>query len=330
MAHKIGDEFVRYIDIVTEPRDLMTDGGIDPMSSMAPRTPERINGISLALYDHQRLALQPMITLGDKGIIKCLLPPFRFVSKGITDLFDDTPRKMGIFETDALFLHLPVGSGKTLIILALVANSRVPKKRQIIVGVDSAHAYLFSTPSEMAEFPRHDATKFSLIGDAPWFFSNEGPVFPSVTPKIVERIPVLDADIIPTNLFIVGPHLLGQMRGYCETQVTYPWLIIDDLKGLSAFLVDACISIDETFGKYHLIILPAKTFSRSDTLMIETISNRRKKELNTAARQRIHRKDSEDAGYAARSSAYHSNDGLSRRLLRGLHKYEGVCQNDLR
>ena len=64
MAHKIGDEFVRYIDIVTEPRDLMTDGGIDPMSSMAPRTPERINGISLALYDHQRLALQPMITLG--------------------------------------------------------------------------------------------------------------------------------------------------------------------------------------------------------------------------------------------------------------------------
>ena len=284
MAHKIGDEFVRYIDIVTEPRDLMTDGGIDPMSSMAPRTPERINGISLALYDHQRLALQPMITLGDKGIIKCLLPPFRCVSKGITDLFDDTPRKMGIFETDALFLHLPVGSGKTLIILALVANSRVPKKRQIIVGVDFAHAYLFSTPSEMAEFPRHDATKFSLIGDAPWFFSNEGPVFPSVTPKIVERIPVLDADIIPTNLFIVGPHLLGQMRGYCETQVTYPWLIIDDLKGLSAFLVDACISIDETFGKYHLIILPAKTFSRSDTLMIETISNRRKKELNTQQR----------------------------------------------
>jgi hypothetical protein len=255
------------------------DGGIDPLSPSAPRYPSKVPGIKLELYEHQRLALHPLSILEAKGVVKCDMPPIRAESEAIGGLFKEVGRRTGIFESDAWFIHLPVGSGKTLIVLALIATERVPKKRKIIVGVDFSHAFLCSCHSEVVEFPRHDPSQLSLIGDNPWYFANDAPAYPSITPKIIDRAEISDDDILPSSVFMVGPNLIEQMRGYCETQVEYPWYVITDMKSLSAFLIDSCVDPRKTFGRYHLIIMPARTYSRADTVTIEVQAKAKVNEL---------------------------------------------------
>jgi len=278
MAHKLKPQYIRHIDIVNESHETTVDSGIDPLAPGAPRSPAKIDGINLELYEHQRLVLAPMISLENAAYAKCFLPPIKAQGDGINSLFRDS-RRLGAIETNAWFMHLPVGSGKTLIILSLVAESRVPSRRNTIISCDFAHAYVNSIQSEMDEFPRKDAGKLSLIGDNPWYFSDTGPAFPSLRPKIVDRVTVNDDDILPSTVFMVNQSLLGQMRGYCETQVKYPWIILEDLKAISDFLVLSCIDPAETFGKYHLIILPARTYLRSDTISFELASKSRALDL---------------------------------------------------
>ncbi|MFA5091090.1 MAG: hypothetical protein WC483_00380, partial [Candidatus Paceibacterota bacterium] len=270
MAHKVkAERYAFYADLVSEMRETECEGGINPQLPSAPRTEETIPGIKLKLFDHQRLILHALRALDSKGMVRVVLPPIHAESPVITKLFDDRIRKAGIFESDAWLISLPVGSGKTLILLALIAMCRVPEKRRIIVGTDFAHSFLCSSHAEVISFPKLEPTQLSLIGDNAWYFADELPSFPSFTPKTIDRAAVADDDILPSSVLMVGPHLLGQMRGYCETQVDYPWIVIPDTKSLSTFLIQSCIDLSSTFGKYHLIILPARTDERADTVTIE-------------------------------------------------------------
>jgi len=299
--------YIRYIDLAAETREVTIDGGIDPNSASAPRAPETIPGIKLPLYDHQRLVLDPLSRLEASGVIRSELPPLRFASPILTNCTlssgharpgaaedgstgsDTNKRREGVFESNALLINLPVGSGKTLIVLALVALNRVPKRRSLIIGTDLAHALLCSTSAETATFPRQDPAQLARIADNAWYFSDSETHYPAITPKVIERITIADDDLLPTTVLMVGKHLLGQMKGYCESQVEYPWRVIDGgMADLASFLIDSCVDPASTFDRYHLVVMPAITYSRADTSTIEVMAKRRITELNaaTAAQQR--------------------------------------------
>ena len=194
----------RYTDAANEVREITRDGYIDPDAEGAPMVDERIHGILLPLYTHQRLAIHPVLEIEAKGAVKCELPSIRLPNQSLATLAGTPERVIGRFETDAQFILLPVGSGKTLIILSIIALQRVPKRRRVILGVDFAHALLCSTHAELQSFPRQVPAALSLIADNGWYFVNERTAFPSITPKVIDETRVEEKNILPSNVFKIG------------------------------------------------------------------------------------------------------------------------------
>jgi len=246
---------VTYIRLAEETKDIEIEGGIDPDAS-PPMAPLRPKGIKIDLFPQQRIVLHVLRHLEVSSVQPSYLPPHIPHSKSINSLIEDIKRRKGEFYSNAWLIYLPIGCGKTLIALALIAMDRIPKRRIVIVSVDIPHAMMGSSSYEIGFFPTREPSTLARICAAPWYFTDSKPTFPSVTPSRIKMITVSEDCILPSNLFFANLQLLDQVAGYCRDQTNLRWLIIRDLNQVAKFIVKVCVDPNE-LKDIDIIIIPA-------------------------------------------------------------------------
>lgn len=232
-----------YIDYINEVHTLNSSSCIDIVDN-TPMSPEEIPGVKLKLMPQQRVAIHAHLAREHTGMVKTYVPPI--VGQP----------KVGKLYTNMDFLGLPPGSGKTAVMEAWVAMEPVPKNRSIIIGANPTHASLLFDEGVMKNFPSCTySNMLPALANPAYFEVPDGP-----RPKNVRTYNV--TDVIPINISFFQPHLLQQVKEYYETQLEYPWEVIDSKTGDAAGYMLALIPlIDKIFanlGKYDVSSLESE------------------------------------------------------------------------
>jgi hypothetical protein len=234
---------ISYIDWANETHSITNLAHID-ITDNSPMIEETPNGILLQLFLQQRIMAKAILDAEGKRSVKTYMPKIKFRE----NIYDSS--REGLLYSNIWRINMPVGSGKTAIVFAIIAKQRVPKDKTVIKGIDVYHSTIFYNPCEYAHFSKNDLYMIDQSVDWQCYLTTNDNKFPQYEPFSKKEF--VPKNIIPTNLLFIATHLYDQVIGYCKEQITFKY---EGIRGSDSLLDFSKRMIFGTIGDVPLIVI---------------------------------------------------------------------------